>query len=181
MQAACGGVTTIIDYALGGSGQSLLEGLEQWNRMARGKTVIDYGLHPALFKPSERTLAEMADVVSEGYTSFKIFMTGLAEFDGLIENYYAAMAQAGRLGALINIHCEDQACISHATMQLDQAGQRSSIRHYPDSRPRVSERVAVQRAIQLARAAETPIYMVHLSCEEALAEINDARGGGQPT
>jgi dihydropyrimidinase len=179
LQAACGGVTTIIDYVLAAPGQPLLEGLEQWNRMARGKTLIDYGLHPVLFKPSERTISEMADVVSEGYTSFKIFMPGIADFDILVDRYYAAMAQAGRLGALINIHCEDQACISHATMQLDRDGHRSSIRHYPDSRPRLAEGMAAKRAIQLAGAAEAPIYMVHLSCEEALDAINDARAHGQ--
>ncbi len=179
VQAACGGITTIIDYALASPGQPLLNALENWNRMARGKTVIDYGLHPALFKPNERILAEMADVVSEGYPSFKIFMTGLAEFDGLVDRYYAAMAQAGRLGALINIHCEDQACISHATAQLDRVGHRSDVRYYPDSRPRISEGLAAQRAIQLARAAEVPVYMVHLSCEESLAAIDDARAHGQ--
>lgn len=178
LQAACGGVTTLVDYALTRPDQPLLECLEQWNRMARGKTVIDYGLHSTLFKPSERIISEMADVVSEGYTSFKVFMTGLAEFDRCADRYFRAIAEAGRLGALVNVHCEDQACISHATLQLEREG-LNDIRHYPDSRPRLAEGLAAQRAVQLARAADAPIYMVHLSCQESLDAVNDARGRGQ--
>ena len=177
VQAAYGGVTTIVDYALGAPNQTLLQSLEQWNAMARNKTIIDYGLHSVLFKTHERTVAEMAEVVAEGYTSFKIFTTG--RFDAQVERFYAAIAEAGRLGALVNIHCEDQACITHKMLELDRDGHAGDVRYYPDSRTRSSEEVAVQRAIQLARAADAPIYLVHLSCEESLAAINDARGHGQ--
>ncbi len=178
VQAAFGGITTLVDYALTRSDQSLLECLEQWNQMAQGKTVIDYGLHSGIHKPTARTVSEMADVVAEGYSSFKVFMMGHAEFDQCVDQYFNAIAQAGRLGALVNIHCEDQACISHATLQLEQSG-HNNVRHYPDSRPRISEGIAVQRAVQLAGAADAPIYLVHLSCEEALDAVNDARGRGQ--
>lgn len=177
-QAACGGVTTVVDYALAGEGQPLIEALEQWNAMATGKTVIDYGLHPVLYKPSDQIVAEMADVAAEGYTSFKVFMTGLAAFDECSTQYMKAIAEAGRIGALVNIHCEDQTCISFATQQLESQG-HSDIQHYPDSRPRIAEGLAAQRAIQMARAADAPIYMVHLSCEESLEAINEARARGQ--
>lgn len=177
-QAACGGVTTVVDYALTGEGQSMIECLEQWEARAKGKTIIDYGLHPTLMKPTDKAIAEMADVVSEGHTSFKIFMTGFAGFDECSAQYVKAIAEAGRLGALINIHCEDQTCISFHTERLEAAGQ-SDIRHYADSRPPISEGIAANRAIQLARVADAPIYMVHLSCEESLHEINEARARGQ--
>lgn len=178
VQAACGGVTTVVDYALTHPDQSLIECLTQWEARAKAKTVIDYGLHPTLMKPTDKIIAEMADVVAEGHTSFKVFMTGLAGFDECSVQYTKAMAEAGRLGALINIHCEDQTCISFHTQRLEAAG-HSDIRHYPDSRPRISEGIAAQRAIQLARMTDTPIYMVHLSCQESLDAINEARARGQ--
>ena len=178
VQAACGGVTTIVDYALTGPDQSLLDCLEQWNQTARGKTVIDYGLHSTLYRPSERIVSEMADVVSERYTSFKVFMTGLAKFDQCIEQYFRAISEAGRLGALVSIHCEDQACISQATLGLEQCGQ-NDVLHFPDSRPRIAEGIAAERAVQIARAADVLIYLVHLSCQESLDAVNDARGRGQ--
>lgn len=177
LQAAAGGITTVVDYALAGENESLQSSLENWNRMASGKTIIDYGLHATLYKPSDRTISEMADVVAEGYTSFKIFMTGLAAFDECSTQYLKAMAEAGRLGAVVNIHCEDQTCISHATQQLEAEG-RSNVRHYADSRPRVSEGLAARRAIQMGRIADAPMYLVHLSCEESLDAINESRAKG---
>lgn len=177
-QAACGGVTTVVDYALTGPDQSMIECLEQCAAAAKPKALIDYGLHPTLMRPSERSIAEMGEIVSEGFPSFKIFMTGFSGFDEVSTQYVRAMAEAGRLGALINIHCEDQTCISFHTQRLEEAG-KSNIRHYADSRPPLSEGIAAQRAIQLARVADVPIYMVHLSCQESLDAIHEARARGQ--
>ncbi len=178
VQAACGGVTTIIDYVLPAAGQSLIDAVQSWNDKARDKTIIDYGLHPTLFKPDDQTLQEMGDLVAEGHTSFKIFMTGLAEFDQYAPQYLEAMNRAGKLGALINIHCEDQCCISYITKQLE-AANKSDVRHFPDSRPRISEGLAAHRACALARVADAPVYLVHLSCQESMDELNDARAKGQ--
>lgn len=178
VQAACGGITTIVDYVLPTLGQSLVAAIEEWIHRASKKTVIDYGLHPTLFQPSDRILGEMAEVASEGYTSFKIFMTGLAEFDHYAPQYLKAMAQAGKLGGMVNIHCEDQCCITYLTQQLEAEG-KNDVRHFPDSRPRIAEGIAARRALDMARLADVPAYLVHLSCEEGLDALNDARARGQ--
>jgi hypothetical protein len=120
----------------------------------------------------------MADAVAEGFPSFKIFMIGLARFDELAHGYMKVIAQAGSLGALTNIHAEDQCIISHLTEQLNAAG-KFGVRHFADSRPRGAEGAAVQRAIAMARSAEARIDLVPLSCEESLAPIREARAGGQ--
>ena len=96
--AACGGVTTIIDYAMPEAGQSIQDSIETWIEKAKGKAYIDYGFHPAIFEPTPRIIDEMADAVAEGYTSFKIFMIGLARFDEFAHGYMKVIAQAGRLG-----------------------------------------------------------------------------------
>ncbi len=178
IMAACGGITTIVDYVLPNPGQSLIDAVEMWNGRAKGKTVIDYGLHPTLFKPTERTRGEMADLASDGYTSFKIFMTGLAEFDHYAPDYLKAMAQAGKSGAMVNIHCEDQCCITYLTEQLEREG-KNNVRHFADSRPRIAEGIAAKRAVDMAFLADAPVYLVHLSCQEGLDALNDARARGQ--
>jgi dihydropyrimidinase len=76
--AACGGVTTIIDYALPEPGQSIQANIEVWRKKAKGKAVIDYGFHPAIFEPTDKLIDEMADAVADGYPSFKLFMFGFA-------------------------------------------------------------------------------------------------------
>lgn len=176
--AACGGVTTIVDYALPEPGQSIQGSIEAWQQKARSKAVIDYGLHPAILEPTQRIIDEMAEAVADGYTSFKLFMIGLARFDEMAPQYLKVIAQAGRLGALTNIHAEDQCLISYLAEQFAAEG-KLGVRYFADSRPRLAEGLAVQRAITMARYADAPIYLVHLSCEEALAPIREARARGQ--
>jgi len=177
VSAACGGVTTIVDYAFPAPGQTLMQALDTWNARAKHQTVIDYGLHPTLFMPTDDTIAEMADIVAEGYTSFKVFMTGFAEFDQHAASYMKAMNEAGRQGALVNIHAEDQCCISFMTERLTKQG-RNHVHGFPESRPRIAEGIAARRAVSMARLADAPIYLVHLSCKEGLDAVNDARAQG---
>ncbi len=105
-------------------------------------------------------------------------MIGMARFDELASQYLKVIARAGKLGALTNIHAEDQCLIGYLCEQLTTEGKLGP-KYFPDSRPRESEGLAVQRAISMAKYAEAPIYFVHLSCEEALAPIREARAQGQ--
>ena len=175
--AACGGITTICDYAFPEPGQSLQDALVRWNQRGE-KSVIDFGLHPTIFQPGEHTLSEMRDCVADGYTSFKIFMIGFSEFDKYAPQYLRCMEEAGKLGAMVNIHCEDQCCISYMTQKLEEEN-NSNVRTFPDSRPRISEGLAARRALWMAHMADVPAYLVHLSCQEGLDALNDARGRGQ--
>ena len=176
--AAAGGVTTIIDYALPEPGQTIQGNLEAWQKKAKGKAVIDYGFHPAIFEPTDKLIDEMADAVADGYPSFKMFMFGFARFDEQAGQYLKAIARAGKLGALSNIHCEDNYLLSFVGSKFTAEG-KFGVRYFTDSRPRSSEGLAVQRAIAMARCAEAPVYLVHLSCQEALEPIREARANGQ--
>jgi dihydroorotase-like cyclic amidohydrolase len=93
--AAAGGVTTILDYALPEPGQTIQGNLEAWQKKAKGKAVIDYGFHPAIFEPTDKLIDEMADAVADGYPSFKMFMFGFARFDEQAGQYLKAIARAG--------------------------------------------------------------------------------------
>ena len=176
--AACGGVTTIVDYALPEAGQSIQGSVEAWEEKAKDKSIIDYGLHPVILEPTPQIIDEMADAIAEGHTSFKLFMIGMARFDELAADYLKVMAQAGKHGALTNVHAEDQCLIGYLCEQMTSEGKLGP-KYFPDSRPREAEGLAVQRAISMAKYAEAPIYLVHLSCEEALAPIRQARAHGQ--
>ncbi len=176
--AACGGVTTIVDYALPEHGQSIQGSVEAWQKKAEGKAIIDYGLHPVILEPTQKIIDEMADAAADGHTSFKLFMIGMARFDELAADYMKVIARAGKVGAITNIHAEDQCLISFLTQQLNAAG-KFGVKYFADSRPRAAEGLAVQRAVTMARYADAPIYLVHLSCEEALGPIREARSRGQ--
>jgi dihydropyrimidinase len=176
--AACGGVTTIVDYAMPESGWSIERTINASNEKARGQAVIDYGLHPVVLEPTATTIGEVRDVVTEGYPSFKIFTLGFARFDELVADYLKLMIEVGRAGGIINVHAEDHCLISHLGEKFTSAG-KLGIRHFADSRPRDSEGVAVRRALLMAKYAATPVYFVHLSCEDSVNPILDARANGQ--
>src|SRR5438874_2496673 len=72
--AAFGGTTTIVDFAVQGFGESLEKARDAWMKKARGKAVVDYGLHMIVRDVSDKVLREMGAMVKDGISSFKLFM-----------------------------------------------------------------------------------------------------------
>ena len=128
--AAHGGVTTVIDYVIPKTGQTLVHALEDWKRKAHDKAMVDYSFHMAVFEPSDANIAQMKEIVAEGFPSFKIFMMG--NFDAYAPQYMQVMEEAGRLSALVNVHAEDGACLCHLARNFEKAGRRGHT-HFADS------------------------------------------------
>lgn len=175
MAAACGGVTTLIDYALPGPGQTPRQTIETWTKMAGPKAVIDYGFHVAIFEPTDAAIQEIRDTIEEGHSSFKIFMMGT--FEQYIDGYMEMMAEVGRAGGMVNLHVEDACCLNYLAKRFSKEGKYGA-KYFADSRPQISEGIAAMRGIGLAQVAEVPAYLVHLSCEESLESLNTARAKG---
>ena len=175
--AAFGGTTTIIDFAVQGKGQSLREGLDAWMARAEGNTVADYGFHMIMSDVNDATLAEMDTLVAEGVPDFKLFTAYPGVFysdDGAI---LLAMQQTARNGGLIMMHAENGMAIDVVAAQTFAAGTTDPIGH-GQARMAVFEGEATNRVIRLAEAAGAPVYIVHLSAREALAEVRAARDRG---
>jgi len=69
--AACGGTTTIIDYAEQSQGGTLRDALQAWRDKAENKAVVEYGFHVSITDATEEVLAEMQEMVTQGVPSFK--------------------------------------------------------------------------------------------------------------
>ena len=104
--AAHGGTTTIVDFAIQSKGSSMRAGLDAWHAKAEGKAAIDYGFHMIMTEANPATLEEMAAMVREGVTSFKMFMAYPGVFLVDDQQIFRAMLRAGELGALITMHAE---------------------------------------------------------------------------
>lgn len=176
--AACGGTTTIIDFANQTPGQSLEETVKNWHRKADGRSVIDYSFHITICDMNEQILKEMPVMISRGYTSFKLFTTydGLMVSDGVL---IKALKQARDYGGLVCIHAENYYMIDYLVKEFLQEG-KTEPRYHALSRPPLAEQEAVSRVIKLAQLVEAPLYVVHLSSKEGLAEITRAREAGLP-
>ena len=173
--AACGGVTTICDYAWQAKSQSLAATIETWKAKASGRAHVDYGFHLILSDVTEERLREIPAIVDAGYPSFKVFT--IREF-GVTDDALLAVFKAARaVNAVVNVHAENSAILDLATAQLIAAG-RWDPRDYAESRPALAETEATRRVIDYAEMVEAEIYIVHMSCRGAADAVRDARRRG---
>ncbi len=175
--AAFGGTTSIIDFAVQSKGGTLRDGLDTWLAKADGNAVTDYGMHMIMSDVNDATLAEMDEMVAAGVPDFKLFTAYPGVFfsdDGAI---LRAMQQTAKNGGLIMMHAENGMAIDVVAAQTVAAGTTDPIGHGL-ARKAVFEGEATNRVIRLAEAAGVPVYIVHLSASDALAEVRAARDRG---
>ncbi|WP_405775383.1 dihydropyrimidinase [Streptomyces sp. NBC_00859] len=177
--AAWGGTTTIVDFAIQSVGRSLREGLDAWYAKADGQCAIDYGFHMIMSDVNPSTLKEMDLLVAEGVTSFKLFMAYPGVFYSDDGRILRAMQRAGSNGGLIMMHAENGIAIDVLVEQALAEG-RTDPRYHGEVRKVLLEAEATHRAIKLAQVAGAPLYIVHVSADEALAELTRARTQGLP-
>jgi dihydropyrimidinase len=177
--AAFGGTTTLIDFAIQYKGQTLRTALDTWWKKAEGKAAIDYGFHCIMTDLPDARLEEMQALVREGISSFKLFMAYPGVFmveDALI---FKAMLEASKSGALICMHAENGGAIDVIVKQALAEG-KTAPKYHALTRPTTAEAEATARAIALAEMAGAPVYIVHLSCNDALEKVREARDRGLP-
>ena len=177
--AAFGGTTTIIDFAVQYKGQALNEALDVWFAKAEGKATIDYGFHLIVTDLPDERLPELNALISQGVSSFKLFMAYPGVFlvdDGTI---FKAMSTAGEAGGLICMHAENGVIIDVLIKRALAEG-RTAPKYHALTRPTKAEAEGVHRAIAIAEMAAAPVYIVHLSCYDALREVQAARDAGLP-
>jgi dihydropyrimidinase len=178
--AAYGGTTTIIDFAIQTKGTSIIDALDQWHRKADGKAVIDYAFHMIVTDLPPSRLKEMKRLIDdEGVTSFKLFMAYpgvLLVDDGTI---FRAMSFAGEHGGLICMHAENGLVINELVERALAEG-KTAPKYHAITRPVGAEAEGVNRAIEISKMANSPVYIVHLSSFAGLKRIKEARDEGVP-
>jgi len=175
--AAFGGTTTLVDFAIQTKGESTIKGLDTWHEKAAGKALIDYGFHMIVTDMPKERLPEMDRLADEGVTSYKLFMAYpgvLYVDDGTL---YRAFRRAGDNGTRICMHAENGIVIDEIIAQAAEDGKLSP-EYHGLTRPTRMEAEGVHRAISIAEVADVPLYIVHLSCSDALTEVKLARARG---
>lgn len=178
--AAWGGTTTIVDFATQPRGGSLLQGYETWHRKADGKAVIDYGFHMVIRQLNEQVLPDMDLLVrDEGVSSFKLYMAYPGDLMVGDAEIFRILQRSGENGGLVCMHAENGDVIDLIVKKALAEG-KISPKYHALTRPTKAEAEATHRAIALADMVGVPVYIVHLSCAEALEEVRDARQLGLP-
>ena len=178
--AAFGGTTTIVDFAFQRKDTSVLEAIRAGQAKAQDTAAIDYGFHVITTHVDDGTLADMRHAIRhEGVTSFKMFMAypnSVMVDDAAI---FRAMRMVGQHGGMICLHAENGTIIELLIQEALAQG-NTAPKYHALTRPALMEGEATHRGIKLAELAQAPVYFVHLSAQEALGEVVEARAAGIP-
>lgn len=175
--AILGGTTTIIDFATQFKGETLSLALDNWHAKAGGKCYTDYGFHLAITDWKEAIGEEMDRMVLQGVSSFKFYLAykNVLQVDDSV--LLAALGRSKTNGALICVHCENGDVVHTLVKDALRQGHTAPAYH-PLTRPSIAEGEATFRATVLAQVAQAPLYVVHLTCREALQAVADAKDRG---
>lgn len=177
--AAFGGTTTVIDMITQEKGGSLMDALTDWRRRAGPATVVDYGFHMGIIDVSPPVLDEIDLMMRQGVTSFKLYTAYKNRLMLDDARLFAVMRRVAAAQGLVVVHAENgdvvDALVAEAVARGDTAPHFHAL-----TRPAAAEAEATARACRLAELVGARLYVVHVTCREALAEIEAARRRGQP-
>ncbi len=175
--AASGGTTMLVDFVLPGPDGSLLTALDEWDRKSKPQICVDIGYHMAITGWDERIWREMDAVVKRGVNTFKHFMAYKGALMVEDDEMFASFKRCAELGALPLVHAENGDIVA-ALQEKYMAEGLTGPEGHAYSRPPEVEGEAANRAVMIADAAGVPLYIVHVSCEQAHEAIRRARAKG---
>ena len=181
--AAFGGTTTFLAFNNPGTGisdqgsRSLMAGLREFQARTQGESAVNFALGAVITGHQDDPIAELPELIAAGVPTAKAFM--VYDFRLTDERLFAALQVMGRHGGMLQVHCENATVIDALVAEALAHG-NVGCRHHALTRPTYAEAEATHRAIALARAADASVYIVHLSCADALAEVVTAKARGWP-
>lgn len=172
--ALVGGTTTIFDMCVPSRAEEAMAGFDKWRQQSEGKSACDYSFHMGVTKFDENTETQLREIVARGVTSFKIFLAYKGAFGIDDTELYRTLSLARELGVVVAAHCENETLVAERQRELLAAGCTGPEWHH-ESRPPAVEAEGVHHLMTFAELTGAEVYIVHLSCEEALREAVAAR------
>ncbi|MDZ4687470.1 MAG: dihydropyrimidinase [Planctomycetaceae bacterium] len=175
--ALVGGTTTLIEMVCPGRTDDPLEAYELWKSQAAGRSACDYAFHMGVTRFDDRTPDLLRRIVADGTASFKVFLAYKGAFGIDDAELYQTLELARRLGVIVTAHCENAEMVSRLQRQLLSEGKTGPEWHEP-SRPTSVEAEGVHHLATFAELTGAHVYVVHTSCEDALAAARRAQQRG---
>lgn len=173
--AACGGTTTVFDYVLQDFNENMVDSIKRRDKLCAPDAAVDYAFHVGVKDVHGELLDSMKQAVDYGVPSFKVFMVyDFGVKDGV---FYQLLQKSKEIGALINVHAENNEMVNTLTEQFISEGKGSAWYHYM-SRPEFVEAEADSRAIAWAKSLNAPLYIVHLANAAGVDYVTKAKAEG---
>ncbi|MBM4022250.1 MAG: dihydropyrimidinase [Planctomycetes bacterium] len=175
--ALVGGTTTIFEMVCPKREMSHAEGFALWRRQAEGKACCDYSFHMGVTRFDAASADQLREIVAAGVSSFKVFLAYKGAFGVDDAELWRTLSLAEELGVVVTAHCENETLVAELQARLLAAGRTGTDAHH-DSRPPAVETEGVSHLCSFAGLTGATVYVVHLSCREALEAAVAARERG---
>ena len=175
--ALVGGTTTLFEMVCPPREMSHAEGFALWRQQAEGRACCDYSFHMGVTRFDADSTAQLREIVAAGVGSFKVFLAYKGAFGVDDEELWNTLTLARELGVVVTAHCENETLVAEMQARLLAAGRTGPEAHH-DSRPPAVEAEGVHHLCSFAAATGATVYVVHLSCREALQAAIAARQQG---
>lgn len=176
--AACGGTTTVFDFVNQDSGENMLDAIKRREAIASPDVAVDYSFHVGVSDvTTDEMLDSMVDAVEYGIPSFKVFMV----YDYGVDDgsFFKVLTKAKEIGALVGVHAENRDVNNFLVNKYLSEGKTEAWWHYMAKNEMVEGEADV-RAINLAKMAKAPLYIVHLADETGMKAVTEAQNEGYP-
>jgi dihydropyrimidinase len=177
--AACGGVTTVLDFAIQTKGHSIMNAVEARRAEADPKVCVDYGLHAAITDWNPQTQSEIKKVIDYGIPTFKMFMIykneGWMADDGML---FSALEETVKHGGQIGVHAESVFVLDMLVERYAKEKEKWGAYGHTLSRPCYTEEEAILRALKWAEVTGGRLYIVHMSTGEGADAVHAAKERG---
>jgi dihydropyrimidinase len=167
--ALVGGTTTFIEMICPARSDEPMAAFELWLGKARGNSACDFTFHMGVTRYDEAAEKQLTEIVNRGLSSFKIFLAYKGAFGVSDEELYKTLRLAKKLGVITTAHCENADLVLELQKKLLAEGKTGPEWHH-ESRPPVVEAEGVHHLMTFAEMHDAHVYIVHLSCDEALRE-----------
>lgn len=175
--AVIGGTTTYLEMCAPSRAEDTLEGFELWRSKAEGCSACDYSFHMGVAKFDEKTAGQLREIVAQGISSFKIFLS-YKGFLGVEDGeMFDTLRLAKELGVIVTAHCENAELVARMQQALLAQGKTGPEWHEP-SRPEAVEAEGTSRFAAFLETTGATGYVVHLSCQRALDRAMAAKARG---
>jgi dihydropyrimidinase len=171
------GTTELAAYAAPEAGERIEDACARWDALAAGAPVP---IEPiaTVYEPGSLDEASFAALAARGVRGIKLFLAyrelGMDADDEVV---LRALSWGRLHGVVPRLHCENAGAIHVLRERLRSVGDMGIDAH-PRSRPPLVEEEGIRRALDLARLADAPVYIVHVSTAGGVAAIRQARADG---
>jgi dihydropyrimidinase len=175
--ALIGGTTTFIEMCCPSRTEDALAGYSLWKEKAAGRSACDYAFHMTVSRFDQNTETQLREIVRDGTTSFKIFLSYKNFFGVDDSEMYQTLTLAKELGVIVAAHCENAELVNRLQRALLADGKTGPEWH-ESSRPESVEAEGTGRFATFLENTGAVGYAVHVSCGPALKAAVEAKSRG---